>query len=469
MRIAEQGHLKNNHRLLVLLACFILSQAASAQAAPTSPASGLISSGAVDSQEASQAPVSEPWNARGQLTLVTQKHGTFTSPYVGPNSLRPDEGAKETVDATLFLGLNVWRSGELYLNPELDQGFGLSDTTGMAGFASGAAYKVGRNSPYGRLQRAFLRQTFALNEDVSMVESGANALAGPKASNNVTLTLGKFSVVDIFDANSYAHDPRADFMNWAVIDSAAFDYAADSWGYTYGLAAEWTQQDWTLRGGVFAMSTEPNAETIDKTFGQREWVAELEHRHEWREHKGAVRLLVFLNQALMAYYDEAVALAQARDQPADVNQVRRTASKSGLAINAEQELARDIGAFIRFSKNSGNTEAYDFTDVNQSLSAGLSLKGSYWNQPAHSFGTALAVNGLSNEAKAFFAAGGMGILIGDGQLPHYSTEQILESYYAVKMNKALTLTGDFQYVRNPAYNADRGPVSIWGMRLHAEF
>jgi high affinity Mn2+ porin len=217
------------------------------------------------------------------------------------------------------------------------------------------------------------------------------------------------------------------------------------------------------------MSTEPNSQAIDKTFGQRQWVGELEHRYEWRKHSGAIRLLGFLTQARMANYGDALALAQASGQPADVNQVRRNASKSGFAINAEQELAKDLGVFARFSKNSGNTEAYDFTDVNQSLSAGFSAKGSYWNQPTHSFGTAFAVNGLSKDAQAYFAAGGTGILIGDGQLPHYSTEQIMEAYYSVKVNKALTVTGDFQYVRNPAYNADRGPVSIWGLRLHAEF
>jgi len=455
--------------LLVLLASFIISHLASAQTVPASSAPGLISPEAVSSLNASDVPVSEVWNAHGQFTIVTQHHGTFASPYAGPNSLQPREGAKETVDGTLFLGLKVWRSAELYLNPEFDQGFGLANTTGMAGFTSGAAYKVGHDSAYGRLQRAFLRQTFSLDDDLSMVESGPNALAGPRANRNLTLTVGKFSVVDIFDNNSYAHDPRADFLNWTVIDSGAFDYAADSWGYTYGMAAEMTEHDWTLRGGIFATSTEPNSETIDKTFGQREWVAELEQRYEWNAHHGAIRLLGFLNQARMANYGEAVALALASGQPADVNRVRRSANKSGFALNVEQELAKDFGVFARFSRNSGNTEAFDFTDVNQSLSAGLSLKGSYWNQPTHTFGSAFVVNGLSKEAQAYFAAGGSGILIGDGQLLHYSREQILEVYYAVSLNKALTVLADFQYVKNPAYNADRGPVSIWGLRVHAEF
>ncbi len=405
----------------------------------------------------------------GQLTVVTQQHGAFASPYMGSNSLRPDEGSKETVDGTLFLGLRLWRNGELYINPEFDQGYGLSGTTGVAGFTSGAAYKVGHDSAYGRLQRLFLRQTYALDDEMDRVESGPNALAGASSKQKLTLTLGKFSVVDIFDSNSYAHDPRADFLNWAVIDGAAFDYAADAWGYTYGIAAEWTQRDWTWRGGFFAMSTEPNAESIDRTFNQREWVAELEHRHEWRGHPGTLRMLVFLNQARMAYYADAVALALASGQNADTSHVRHRASKTGFVLGAEQELAKDVGVFARFSRNRGDTEAYDFTDVNQSLSGGLSVQGNLWSQPAHRAGVAFAVNGLSKEARAYFAAGGAGILIGDGQLPHYATEQILELYYTIAVSKALTVTADFQHVGNPAYNLDRGPVSIAGLRLHAEF
>jgi len=418
---------------------------------------------------ASDAPETELWNAHGQITSATQKHASFSSRYAGPNSLQSGEGAKGTVDATLFLGLRLWHSAELYMNPEIDQGFGLSGTTGVAGFPSGAAYKVGRDSPYGRLQRTFVRQTFALDDESNPVDSGPNTLAGRKPNSNLTLTVGKFSVVDVFDNNSYAHDPRADFLNWSVIDSAAFDYAADAWGYTYGMAAEWTQQDWTARAGLFAMSSEPNGESIDKTFAQREWVLELERRYQWHELRGTVRLLAFVNQARMAYYGDAMALAQVSGQPPDVSNVRRSASKSGYAINVEQELAKDLGMFARFSQNSGNTEAYDFTDVNQSLAAGLSAKGSYWNQPTHTLGTAFAINGLSPEAQAYFAAGGIGILVGDGQLPHYAREQILETYYTVNLNKALTVTGDYQYIRNPAYNVDRGPVSIWGLRLHAEF
>ena len=411
----------------------------------------------------------ETWNVHGQFTNVTQKHGPFKSPYAGNNSLPSSEEAKETVDATLFLGVKLWSGGELYLNPELDQGFGFADTLGLAGFANGAAYKVGQNAPYFRLPRAFVRQTFALGAEQSPVESGANTLAGPKPNDSVVLTAGKLSVTDLFDGNKYAHDTRADFMNWSVIEGGAFDYAADSWGFTWGGAAEWTQGDWTLRGGVFAMSTEPNNESIDLSFRQRQWVAELEHRHQWNGHPGSVRLLGFVTQARMASYQDAVAWGLANTQAPDPAQVRTPNHKTGLVLNADQELSQNLGAFARFSRNDGHTEAYDFTDINQSVSAGLALKGGCWGQPAHALGLAVAVNSLSSEARAFFAAGGMGILVGDGQLPHYASEQILESYYKLQLNDKLSVTGDFQYVRNPAYNADRGPVAIVGLRLHAEF
>jgi len=414
--------------------------------------------------------VPESWGWHVQMTDTTQKHGSFKSPYAGANSLPAHESAKETFDATLFLGVRVWNGGEFYLNPELDQGFGLAGTLGVAGFTSGEAYKVGHDSVYGRLPRAFLRQTFALGAAHSAVESDVNQLAGSRPDERITLTLGKFSAVDIFDTNAYAHDPRADFMNWSIIEGGAFDYAADSWGFTSGGAAEWTHGDWSLRGGLLAMSKRPNDMTIDGTFKQRQWIAEVERRYSWMGHPGAVRLLGFLTQGRMASYADALDQAQASgEMPIDLAPLRQRQRKHGFVINSEQELARDIGAFLRYSWNDGRTEAYDFTDINESVSGGLQLKGGFWGHPEHTAGLALARNGLSANARRFFAAGGLGIVIGDGQLPHYANEQILETYYNARLGKALSITADYQYVRNPAYNADRGPVSVFGLRIHAEY
>jgi high affinity Mn2+ porin len=411
----------------------------------------------------------ESASVHGQFTTVIQRHGRFNSGYEGANSLHAVEGSKTTMDATLYLGWRPWSGGELYLNPEFDRGFGLSDTLGVAGFTSGEAYKVGHHSAYGRLHRAFLRQVLALGESESAVEAAANQLGGKRADDNLTLTVGKFSVGDLFDANSYAHDPRADFLNWSVIDAGAFDYAADSWGFSLGAAAEWNQGDWTLRGGLFSLSREPNSTRLDRSFAQHQGVIEGEHRHRWGERPGKFKLLAFASHGRMGRYDEAVALAQAGGVPADTAAVRRVANKSGLSVNLEQEVADGVGVFARWSRNDGKTEAYDFSDINRSLSLGLSLNGRLWGQPDHTAGFAWVSNGLSSPARAYFAAGGLGILIGDGRLPRYGSEQITEAYYALRLVEGLSLGLDWQQVRHPAYNPERGPVTVLGARVHAEF
>jgi high affinity Mn2+ porin len=410
----------------------------------------------------------EDWAIHGQLTNVTQTHPVFHSPYAGVNSLKPNGRTEETTDITLYAGVRLWRGAELWLNPEIDQGFGLSNTVGMAGFASGEAYKVGANAPYLRLPRAFIRQVIPLGGGDDRVESAANQLAGTRAANNVVLTVGKFSAVDVFDTNHYAHDPRADFLNWSVIDAGAFDYAADAWGFTYGAAAEWTQDWWTLRGGVFQLSPEPNGKVVKVDFSQFMLVTELESRHQWRGRPGKVKLLAFVNRAKMARYRDAVQLASQTGDTPDAALVRTRASRPGMAFNLEQELAADLGGFLRASINDGSKEAYEFTEINHAVSAGLALKGSRWGRQNDTAGLAFAVNGLSAAARDYFAAGGIGILIGDGAL-NYGPEKILETYYSFNVSKQLSFAVNYQHVNNPAHNRDRGPVNIFGVRLHAEF
>ena len=251
----------NLRRLLVLmigLAELLVrsSQIASATTPELQPVAAMNGSSPATSMT-NDSPPPEIWAIHGQLTNVTQRHPRFSSPYSGENSLDASGRAEETTDITLYAGLRLWQGAELWINPEIDQGFGLSNTVGVAGFPSGEAYKVGANKPYLRLPRAFIRQVIAMGGDEQRVEAAANQLAGTKAADNLTITIGKFSVGDIFDINSYAHDPRADFLNWSLIDSGAFDYAADAWGFTYGAAAEWTQSNWTVRGGVFQLSKIP--------------------------------------------------------------------------------------------------------------------------------------------------------------------------------------------------------------------
>jgi high affinity Mn2+ porin len=419
---------------------------------------------------AAQQPVTdEPsWAWYGQATNVTQHHKAFSAPYSGENSLDPHGRTEETTDLTAYLGKRVWRGAELWLNPEIDQGFGLSNTVGMAGFPSGEAYKVGANRPYLRLPRAFIRQVIELGGAQENVEGAPNQLQGRRAADRLELTVGKFSVTDLFDTNRYAHDPRADFLNWSVIDAGTFDYAADAWGFTYGAAAEWTQSDWTARAGLFQLSKVPNGKVTRVDFGQQMWVAEFERRVAWHGHPGKVKLLGFLNHGRMGSYLDAVELARQTGGEPDTAAVRRGGSRSGVSVNVEQELAGDLGVFVRAGINQGGKEAYEFTEINRTVSLGAALKGERWGRAGDTVGLAGVVNGLSSQAKAYFARGGIGILIGDGQQA-YGPEKILETYYAMRLDPHLSLTVDLQHVVNPAYNHARGPVSIVGARAHLEF
>ena len=410
----------------------------------------------------------EDWAVHGQWTTVSQKHNRFHSPYQGQNSLDAQGRSEETTDLTLYAGLRLGANTEVWINPEIDQGAGLSNTVGLAGFASGEAYKVGSNHPYLRLPRAFVRHVIPLGGESDNVEGAANQLASSRARDNVTITVGKMSVTDIFDTNSYAHDPRADFLNWSLIDAGAFDYAADAWGFTYGAAAEWSQGDWTARAGVYQLSPEPNGKIIKPDFSQYMLVAELEQRYQWAGHPGKVKLLGFANRGGMARYRDAVALGQAQHNTPDVSLVRRKAWRPGASINVEQEVADGLGVFLRASANDGAKEAYEFTEINRSLSGGMALKGARWGRPDDTVGVAAVLNAISGDARDYFTRGGIGILIGDGGLD-YGSEKIFETYYAAKLCKSASLALDYQRVNNPAYNRARGPVNLLAVRLHAEF
>ena len=234
--------------------------------------------------DASQPPTddsgAEQWAIHGQSTYTQQYQPAFRSPYQGPQSLPAAANGRETFDATLYAGFRPWKGAEIWINPEADQGFGLGNSFGVAGYLSGEAYKVGENDPYYRMSRAFFRQTIDLGGDTQKVDPGLNQLGGTQTANRLVLTAGKLSVVDIFDTNKYAHDPRNDFLNWSIVDAGSFDYAADAWGSTYGAAAEWYQDWWTVRVGLFDMSSTPNSTQLSlPLLHQDQFVTELEERH----------------------------------------------------------------------------------------------------------------------------------------------------------------------------------------------
>ena len=421
-----------------------------------------------DGGAATAPPATAAWSVHLQTTFVDQYHPSFAAAYSGNNSLSASANSENTSDATVYLGRRLWHGGEFYFNEEVDQGFGLSDTLGLAGFSSGEAYKVGRAKRYFLGQRAFLRQTFDLGGELENVSDDLNQLATTHTHDRLVLTAGKFSVVDLFDNNRYAHDPRQDFLNWSIIDAGAFDYAADAWGYSYGFAAEWTEQAWTGRYGLFDLSNVPNSTVLDPGFHEVSQVIEIEHRHQWGGQPGTLRVLIFDNQGRFGTYQDALALAAQMHTLPDTASVRAYRHRPGGELNLEQALTSDLGVFARISRNDGRVEAYDFTDINQSVSAGLSLQGSAWRRPQDTFGLALAVNSLSAPAQQYFSQGGMGILIGDGQLS-YAPEQISELYYSLALGSYLHISPDYQYIRHPADNSARGPVRIYGLRLHLAY
>jgi high affinity Mn2+ porin len=402
-----------------------------------------------------------------QATYVNQYDPPFNAPYSGRNSLAANIG-RETADFTLYAGVRLWEGAEAWVNPEIDQGFGLSGSVGAAGFPSGEAYKVGADYPYTRLHRAFLRQTIDLGGDVQKVDSGFNQFSGSQTSDRLVFTIGKFGVVDVFDTNRYAHDPRGDFMNWSIVDTGTFDYAADAWGYSVGAAAEWYQGPWTFRGGLFDLSIAPNQTALDPTFGQFQWVGEIERRYVLWDQPGKLAITGFLTRGRMGSFQDAIQLAALTGGPADIAAVRQYQSRGGISMNLEQQLMPNVGFFARAGIADGNKEPYEFTDIDRTVAAGLSISGKLWGRDDDTFGIAGVVNGITSVHQAFLNAGGLGILVGDGQLPHPGNESILETYYSFPVF-ASRVTLDYQLIVNPAYNRDRGPVSVLGVRLHTQY
>jgi high affinity Mn2+ porin len=430
-------------------------------------AAAAQSARADDSSDANAAP--QNWALHGQATFVEQYHPAFRSPYRGHNSLDPGSRGDETFDVTAYLGVRLWDGAEAWANGEIDQGFGLSDTLGVAGFPSGEAYKVGSSAPYPKLPRLFVRQTIDLGGDVQTIDPDINQLGGSETANRIVITLGKFAVTDVFDHITYTGDPRSYFLNWALTDLSTFDYAANAWGYTYGGAIEWYQDWWTLRAGLFDLSNVPNSADLEMTVGRQfQAIGELEERHTIFGQSGKVHLLGYFTHGRMGLFSDAIALSQATGQPADVSLVRHMHQRAGIGLTFEQQVTDDLGLFARFGYSDPSREPFEFIDADSAGSLGLSLSGKRWDRKDDTVGFAVLVNSITKQHAAYFNDGGLGILVGDGQLPHPGDERILETYYNLAAADHLWLTADYQFIANPAYNRDRGPVSVLGFRIHAQ-
>jgi high affinity Mn2+ porin len=422
---------------------------------------------AAEATDTSPTP-DEHYAVHGQATYVEQDTNDFRAPYRGRNSLSPDMG-RQTSDLTLYVGARLWDGAEFWISPEIDQGRGLDDTLGLAGFSSGEAYKVGSNAPYLRLPRLYARQTIDTGGERENVEGVANQLAGSRSTDRWVFTVGKFSVTDVFDTNQYAHDPRNDFLNWAAVDAGTYDYAADAWGYTVGAAAERYIGSWTFRAGVFDLSVVPNDPHLDPAFHQFQMDGEIERRYPLLGKTGRILFTAWDTRGRMGLLDQAIALGLATNTPPNTALVRQYRSRIGGSFDLEQPVTDDFGLFARVGKAQGNVEIFEFTDIDRSIEVGGSLKGTRWYRPGDTLGVAFLDDGISAEREEYLNLGGLGVLVGDGKLPHPGAEEIAETYYSIGLVSWAQLSADYQYVRNPAYNRDRGPVSIWALRLHLQF
>ncbi len=407
----------------------------------------------------------QAWNWHAQNTDIVQYHPGIVAPYAGPNSLSSANEVKETVSLDLYAGARLWRGAEAHIDGLMWQGFGFSKTLGIESFPNGEAFRLGTDIPNVNIARLFVRQTINLGGEQEEVADGPLQLAGHRDVSRLTLTLGKFSAKDIFDNNAYANDPRTQFMSWAMMANEAWDYPADSLGYTTGLAAELNQAEWAFRYGFFQVPRSSNGTAQDSHYLDA-WamVLELERRFHLLDHLGTVRVLGYLNRAHMGSYAAAV---DSPIRPADIEATREYRYKYGFGLNLEQELARNVGAFMRLGWSDGQNEAWMFSDVDRTATLGLSIKGEFWGRPEDTFGLAGALNAISHVHNDFFAAGGLGILAGDGTLS-YGWEQSLETYYDFHLWRTIHFALDYQFIANPAFNRDRGPVSVFGARLHWE-
>lgn len=430
---------------------------------------------AIDGEPQNQSPITvkndgyEDWNAKLQSTYIWQKHPTFNAAYSGVNSMAPISEKGYTWTGTAFLGWRAWNGGEIYFNPEAAQGKALSHLHGLGALTNGENQKDGGANLLLYRARLFLRQTWGMGGGTEKVESAPNTLAGVVDKNRLVLTAGNVALTDIFDNNAYSHDPRTQFQNWTIMINGAFDYAADARGYTWGVALEYYWDEWAFRTGRFEQPIESNGLALDSQimhhYGDQ---IELEHSHELAGCPGKLRILAFHNKARMGGFQDALNFWRANGGLPDVANVRKERDKYGYGVNLEQAITDGLGLFARAGWNDGESETYAFTEAEKSVSAGVVAKGFAWRHPNDTVGLGFVQNGLSAAHQAYLAAGGLGAFIGDGNI-RYKPEIVLEAYYNANIAKNIWLAFDYQHAANPAYNASRGPIDFYGIRLHLEY
>lgn len=418
-----------------------------------------------------------PVNIHGQTTYINQRYNNFTSSYSGENSLSSLKSMSYTWSGTLFLGARLAPNTDVYFNPEVVSGVPFSDLVGLGGFSNGEATKAaGLNAKF-YSARAFLRQTINQEGKKVLLENDANQITQTVSSNRVVITAGQFSTLDIFDDSKYAKDPRIQFMNWGNMTYLAYDYAADARGYSTGLAGEWYLSNWVLRASRMLAPKTPNGRDLNwqifNTYGDQ---IEVERQHNIGDLPGKVSVLAYRNRMILARFQDATnyVIANNAQGTQAINNVRTNYQyKTGIGVNGEQALTKDLGVYGRAFTSDGHTETMSFTEADNSISVGMGMNGNSWKRPSDTIGISMMQNGLSSFRRGYLQAGGVAYFIGDyagpSQTISYRPERIGEVYYNALVVKNVLAGLNFQHINNPAYNSARGPVNILSFRIHAEF
>jgi hypothetical protein len=417
---------------------------------------------------------SSNWTHHFQLTVVSQSHSGFKAAYSGKNSLDNSvETGATSLTTTLFLGRKLWKGAAAYFNPEMSGGNGLSYSQGVAGALNGESYRVGNVAPQLFIARAYIQQNFSLErKKYTELPDDINQVADKVANNRITISAGKFAISDFYDDNTYSHDPRTQFLNWSLMGNGAWDYPANTRGYTFGIVAEWYQNNWTFRISSVAVPAIANAPKMEYRLSKaHSETLEIEKRYNIDRQPGIVRFIVSNSYTRAPSYQQGLS-AIATNNTYLLNVISGEAEnntyggkKLGLGISTEQAITNDVGIFSRLGWNDGKCATWAYTEIDQTASIGLSWKGTKWHRPADVVGIAGMLNGISKEHRDFLAAGGYGFIIGDGAL-NYGHEGIIEAYYNTFLFNNFWLTFDYQFVNNPGYNKDRGPVHVFGIRGH---
>jgi len=416
----------------------------------------------------------ENWSCHFQFTGIVQGHPDFHAAYSGKNSLQTPAEQALSVTSTLYLARKLWKGAAIFVNPEIAGGSGMSAALGLAGAANGETFRVGNPAPSLYLARGYFEQHIALRKSaIEHREGESNQLAGALPSSRITITLGKFSLADFFDDNAYSHDPRSEFMNWSLMDNGAWDYPANTRGYTWGGVVELIEPGYAVRVSSVLVPKIANSQVYDMNIARANGeTAEFEKKFKIKNHPGNLRFLGFANFSSAPAYNTAINEMNNGDSSlvnvfnGHSTGVQYGGLKYGGGISFNQELTKNIGVFSRVGWNDGQTATWAFTEIDQTASAGIRVRSK--KRPTDYLGVACVVNGISTAHRNYLNAGGYGFMLGDGKL-HYGSEQILETFYKIQLTQFLWATVDYQLIINPGYNMDRGPVHVFAIRGHVEF